>query len=214
MPQPLVIAYHLVWTIYGVWLPNDPRGSGSQEVRREAMANLGEPHLGRKSVQPRSTEIRRFYQEATPRLQHAVQRLEGEAIASAARGLAESIKENRYTVYATAIMPDHVHLVVRKHRDSAESMLQNLKTQSRDYLVADGLCQPAHPCWAAGDGWKTYLDHPDAVRRTITYVERNPIKDGLPRQSWGFVVPYDGWPLHPGHSPYVKALRAAGRYPR
>jgi hypothetical protein len=33
---------------------------------------------------------------------------------------------------------------------------------------------------------------------------------GLPAQKWPFVNPYDGWPLHPGHSPnspYAKRLR-------
>jgi hypothetical protein len=61
-----------------------------------------------------------------------------------------------------------------------------------------------------------FLDHPDEVRRTIGYVERNPIKIGLPAQRWGFVRAYDDWPLHPGHSPnspYAKRLRELGRYP-
>lgn len=131
--------------------------------------------------------------------------------------LAESITEHCYTVYACAVMPDHIHLVVRKHRHSAEEMMRNFKALSRKRLVADGFVGEQHPAWTAGDGWKTFLDHPDAVRRTIAYVENNPVKDGLPPQQWDFVTPYDNWPLHPGHSPhspYVKALRAARRYPR
>ena len=58
--------------------------------------------------------------------------------------------------------------------------------------------------------------HPDEVERTIPYIEDNPVKMRLPRQRWPFVVPYDRWPLHEGHSPnspYAKALREAGRYP-
>ena len=217
MPNPLVIAYHLVWTIYGVWLPNDPRGSGSAEVRRDDLAALGDTHLGRKHVQPAGHTIRKFYNEATPLLQHSVVRLDERARESAACGLAESIAQHRYTVYACAVMPDHVHLVVRKHRHSAEEMLRNLKALSRKRLVADGFVDERHPAWTAGDGWKAFLDHPDAVRRTITYVENNPVKDGLLPQRWDFVTAYDGWPLHPGHSPnspYAKALRAVGRYPR
>ncbi len=30
-PRPSVIAHHLIWTLYGHWLPNDLRGSGSTE---------------------------------------------------------------------------------------------------------------------------------------------------------------------------------------
>jgi hypothetical protein len=61
-----------------------------------------------------------------------------------------------------------------------------------------------------------FLDHPDEIRRTIAYIEKNPLPIGQPRQIWPFVIAYNGWPLHPGHSPnspYVKALKAAGHYP-
>jgi hypothetical protein len=27
--KPIVIAHHIMWTLYGWWLPNDPRGSTS-----------------------------------------------------------------------------------------------------------------------------------------------------------------------------------------
>jgi REP element-mobilizing transposase RayT len=113
-------------------------------------------------------------------------------------------------------MPDHVHLIIRKHRDLAEEMINKIQALSRKRLVEDGLRAADHPTWTRG-GWKVFLDHPDDVRRTIRYVEQNPVKIGLPAQHWPMVVQYDNWPLHPGHSPnspYVKALRAAGRYPR
>jgi hypothetical protein len=61
-----------------------------------------------------------------------------------------------------------------------------------------------------------FLDHPDEIRRTIPYIEKNPVKIGLPGQKWKFVKDYDGWPLHKGHSPnspYAQRLRAVGRYP-
>lgn len=111
-------------------------------------------------------------------------------------------------------MPDHVHLLIRKHRDSAEQMIENLQSLSRKRL---GHIRPKdHPLWTSG-GWKVFLDHPDEMHRTIHYIEQNPIKQYLPAQSWPFVTVYDNWPLHPGHSsnsPYVRALKAAGRYPR
>ena len=52
MAHPLVIAYHLIWTAYGWWLPNDPRGSGSKEIACDPIAELGELHFGRKQLQP------------------------------------------------------------------------------------------------------------------------------------------------------------------
>jgi hypothetical protein len=51
MSLPIVIAHHLVWTLYGWWLPNDPRGSMSQSIRNDIIADLGKLHFGRKKVQ-------------------------------------------------------------------------------------------------------------------------------------------------------------------
>jgi len=113
-------------------------------------------------------------------------------------------------------MPDHVHLVIRKHKDSAEQIADRLMHASRLGLIQAGRRAITHPAWLAGHGWKVFLDHPEDVRRTIRYVEQNPVKIGLPAQRWEFVKPYDGWPLHAGHSPnspYARRLRAVGRYP-
>ena len=68
----MVVGHHLIWTAYGWWLPNDPRGSSSHEIRVEAIAELGELHYGRKPVQPASEEIRTFYQQAKQVLAHAI----------------------------------------------------------------------------------------------------------------------------------------------
>ena len=217
MPQPLVIAYHLIWTVYGAWLPNDPRGSGSRSVRSETLVPLGKAHYGRKPRQPPRKNVREFYEQADSVLQHDALRLSGHDVTAVAVGFGDAVREQRYTCYACAVMPDHVHLVIRKHRDDAETMCFRLKESSAERLVAVGLRKASHPVWAGGVGWKVFLDHPDEVTRTVRYVEQNPIKEGLEPQRWPFVTPYDGWPLHAGHSPnspYAQALRAAGRYPR
>jgi hypothetical protein len=66
----MIAGYHLIWTAYGWWLPNDPRGSSSHEIRVERIAELGELHYGRKTVQPYSSEIRAFYEQARNALKH------------------------------------------------------------------------------------------------------------------------------------------------
>lgn len=43
----IVIAHHLVMTLYGHWLPNDLRGSGSEELRNPELEELGPIHFGR-----------------------------------------------------------------------------------------------------------------------------------------------------------------------
>lgn len=215
MQSPLVIAYHLVWTAYGWWLPNDPRGSGSSTVRGDIIAELGALHFGRKKVQPAGRLVREFYDEAADRLRHPLLTFDEAAREEVAVAFAEVIARERYTCYACAIMPDHVHILIRKHKHSAEDMIDALKVQSRLRLSARGLRSLTHPTWTAGLGWRVFLDHPDEIRRTIRSIEHNPRPLGLPMQRWPFIEPYDGWPLHPGHSPnspYAARLRAAGRY--
>lgn len=191
----MVLAYHLVWTAYGWWLPNDPRGSMSHEIRNDVLRELGEIHYGRKKLQPASRDIRAFYERAKELLQHALLTFTIEELAAVADAFAGVISTNRYTCYAAAVMPDHVHLVIRKHRDQAEDMISRSHAASREAIRLLGQRQPDHPVWG-GPGWKVFLDSPDDITRTIHYVRDNPLKAGRAAQSWDFVAPYDGWPFH------------------
>lgn len=204
-----------MWTVYGWWLPNDPRGSTSKVVRSDFLNELGELHFGRKTLQPASRDIRAFYEQAKSLLKYPLLDFNSSAIKSVGTGFDEALQRFRYTCYACAILPDHVHLLIRKHKHTAEEMIANLQHFSRLRLSADGSRSADHPTWTRG-GWKVFLDHPDEVIRTINYIDRNPIPYLMKKQKWPFVTLYDNWPLHRGHSlnsPYVKALRADGRDP-
>lgn len=54
---------------------------------------------------------------------------------------------------------------------------------------------PEHPVWTSTP-WKTFLFTPEEVWDRIGYIERNPVKEGLPPRKWPFVQPYNNWPLH------------------
>jgi REP element-mobilizing transposase RayT len=114
----------------------------------------------------------------------------GEQVRKIGESFSQVIQEREYTCYAWAIMPDHVHLLIRKHRDRAEVMIEHLQDASRAVIQAQ--IGKEHPVWG-GPGWKVYLDSQDDVTRTIRYIEQNPIKIGQPFQSWNFVAKYDGW---------------------
>ena len=205
----MVIAYHLIWTAYGYWLPNDRRGSMSKTIACDVIAELGALHYGRKKVQPAAREVREFRNRARNVLKYPLLDFELPDTSAIADGLAEAIRRQSYTCYACAIMPDHVHLLIRKHKHQAEDMLDNLQEFSRLRLRTVGLRTFDHPVWG-GPGWKVFLDTPADVRRTIRYIQENPVKWRLPRQEWPVVMEYDGWPLHPGHSPnspYAQRLR-------
>ncbi len=216
MAHPLVIAYHLIWTAYGHWLPNDPRGSGSKSVACDIIAELGELHHGRKPIQPPGKVVRDFYEQAAEILKFPILTFDEVAQATIGQGFAQVVEFEKYTCYACAVMPDHVHILIRKHKHTTEEMAKKLKEASRLQLDSNGHRDGIHPTWTGGNGWSVFLDHPAEVRRTISYIEQNPVKIGLPLQRWPFVKAYDNWPLHVGHSPnspYAKRLRAFGRYP-
>jgi REP element-mobilizing transposase RayT len=207
--NPIVIAYHLIWTAYGWWLPNDLRGSMSRAIRNDIIADLGELHFGRKKTQPASRDIHAFYEHAKQKLMHPLIEFGATEMTCIADAFAAAMEQFKYTCYACAIMPDHVHLLIRKDKHLAEEMISNLQIASRLRLREQGLRAFDHPVWG-GPGWKVFLDTPEDIWRTIPYVELNPIKIAQPKRSYSFVVPYNNWPLHPGHdpnSPYARRLR-------
>lgn len=191
----MVIGYHLVWTAYGWWLPNDPRGSMSHYVEQDVFSDLGELHYGRKHVQPASHEIRTFYERVKDRLKFPLLTFSPAEITIIGHAFGNVIDSERYTCYGCALMRDHVHLCIRKHRDSAEEMIEKLQVASRRAALNQGQRDADHPVWG-GPGWKVFLDEPDDVRRTVKYIHDNPLKAGKAPQFWGFVHPYDGWPFH------------------
>lgn len=190
----MVLAHHLIFVAYGWWLPNDPRGSMSHTIGSDLIAELGELHHGRKRIQPASRDIHAFYERAKDVLKFPLLTFappETDAIAGA---FEDVIRVERYTCYACAIMHDHVHLVVRKHKHLAEEMIANFQEASREAVLEIGLRQGDHPVWG-GPGWKVFLDSTEDIWRTIGYVEQNPIKARQPAQHYPFIVRYDNWPL-------------------
>jgi len=191
----MVLAYHLIWMAYGWWLPNDPRGSMSTSIASDVLAELGELHYGRKKIQPLSREIRAFYDRAARLLKFPLLQFSARETDAIGRAFAECIRTNRYTCYACAILRDHVHLIIRKHKHLAETMIENFQVASRAAVLSVGERNLDHPVWG-GHGWRVYLDSTDDIWRTIPYVEENSLKLKMPKQIWSFVTPYDNWPFH------------------
>lgn len=188
----MVAGHHLIWTIYGWWLPNDPRGSTSHEIRSAAIADLGELHVGRKRVRPAGREIQAFREAAQAVLKHALLAFTDDEIQVVGHAFAEVMHARNYTCYGCAILPDHVHLLIRKHRDLAEDMIENLQLASRTAIIRAGSRPADHPVWG-GPGWKVFLETRDDFNRTIAYLGKNLLQAHRAEQPWPFVKPYDGW---------------------
>ena len=196
-PRPSIIAHHLIWTLYGHWLPNDLRGSGSEAVRDPKLESLGEIYHGRRPAreQPTRRELREFHKKAEPLLNYPRFWIDEAKRQAIGRAFAEVIAKQGYTVWACAILSNHAHMVIRRHRDDALVMWHAVADGVRPSLQGFEDVGPNHPVWSARP-YKAFLRTPDEVRGRIAYVEQNPGKEGLPQQQYGFVQSYNNWPFH------------------
>jgi REP element-mobilizing transposase RayT len=114
-----------------------------------------------------------------------------------AESIHEAIRDRGYTCYACAICSNHMHLVIRTHRDKAQTMWTHFADDIRQRLRLrfSNKISPHHPVISARP-YNVLLYTPDEVRGRITYVKNNPVKESVPAQEWDFVVEYDEWPLH------------------
>lgn len=192
-----VIGVHLILTLYGHWGVNDPRGSGSIDFYDHKFEPLGPIRHGRKRVQPQRTELKEYQREHADRLNFPIFWLDAAKAQAVAEAIAEVVRDRKYTCYACAICSNHVHLVIRTHRDPALAMLANLKEAiaPRLRLRFPTEISPHHPVLSARP-YKVFLYTPEDMRTRIAYVEANPTKEGKPRQTWPFLTPYDNFPFH------------------
>jgi REP element-mobilizing transposase RayT len=130
----------------------------STTIRNDVLRELGELHFGRKRVQPAGRDIRAFYEAAKDILRHELLTFSDIEIGMMTHAFSEVIRAERYTCYACALMPDHVHIVIRKHRDRAEQMIEKLQRASREYVLLLNQRNPFHPVWGE-PGWKVFLGH-------------------------------------------------------
>lgn len=189
----IIIGNHLVLHGYGHWLPNDPRGSGSHEMRQQKLADLGPLHFGRKQVQPAREDLRKFSRAAAPKLDFAPVWFDDAKRQAVGESIAQAVRDTGYTVWACAVLRNHVHLCVRRHRDSAETIWKKFADTTAAELRRSTPLPPDHPVWSQRP-YKVYLYTPDDVRRVVAYIEHNPLKEGLAPQTWPFITPYTGWP--------------------
>ena len=188
-PRRSILASHLVLHGYGHWLSNDPRGSGSDSVRKDELKELGEIHHGRKRVQPPRSDLKTFYREAEPLLDHKVVWFEDATRAVIASAMGDAARAHGYTLWALSVCSNHGHAVARTHRDHSEVIWQRFADASRDALRNLGLVPKDHPVWSHRP-YKVFLYTVDDVNGRIQYVEDNPGKEGLPRQHWSCVTEY------------------------
>ena len=194
----MIIGHHIIIAAYGFWLPNDPRGSWSDEVWSPKLRQAGPAT----KVQTHRSVARRTHSHSTriqakQHLQYPVVQFNPVQVEAIAAGFADVADKLEIIVHACAVLPDHTHLVVRRHRLDARTLSGVFKRAGTRGLNVVGI----HPLkdyrmsnrrvpspWAA-DGWQVFLNSDREMRRAIQYVDDNPVEAGRPSQHWSFVVP-------------------------
>jgi len=190
-----LIAHHLILTGYGHWLSNDPRGSMSMATYCPELAQMARSHFGRRETQPPREELRAFYREAQKRLAYPVLWWEEPHRRTLVAACGSVVRKANLTCYACAVLRNHAHLLIRRHRLRGEEMLSLLKEAGRAGLRGEGLAGSGHPVFSA-DRACFFKFTTDAVHACVEYIENNNVKHRLAPIPCEFVVPYDNFPYH------------------
>ena len=200
----MIHGYHLILPAYGFWLPNDPRGSWSDFVGHWELACFGKAThtLDRRDLSELTSVELQQRDEARKALKYPPVQFTGLQAVSIGAGFADTVTRGRFSIWACAILPEHTHVVVARHRYSIEQTSNLLKGNATRFILKDNrhpLAAFAKPgerpprMWAERQ-WKVYLDSEQAIDNAIAYVNENPIKEGKPAQHWKFVTPFEGLP--------------------
>jgi REP element-mobilizing transposase RayT len=188
----MILGYHIILSAYGFWLPNDPRGSGSRTVRSPTLAEFGPATKvnTERSVAHRPHD-RKQREAAKQALKYEPARFTGRQALVIAQGFAQAGLEAGYTFHACAIMPDHAHLVIARHERPINRIVAHLKAKATQHLRKAEIAPATPSPWARGARHR-FIDSVAHMQRAIGYVQQNPVKAGLPAQSWSFVQPFEG----------------------
>lgn len=192
----MVLAYHFIFSAYGFWLPNDPRGSWSDTIRQYELLKFGPATkvTTHRSLahDPHNCELRNHAKLA---LMYTPVRFNGLQARAIATGFAIAAHERSYRVRALAILPDHTHLIVMHHDVHVDQIASHLKAKATRQLNLESLHPLANHPRADGttpspwsrSHWCPFIRDEQHLATAIRYVENNPKKSRLPPQRWKVV---------------------------
>ena len=113
----MILAYHVIFGAYGFWLPNDPRGSWSEFVGSWELFRYGPATTTSETRSVASRDHDRAQRlQAKEALDRPPVQFTGIQARAIGRGFARYAERSGLDVWACAILPDHVHLVLGRHR--------------------------------------------------------------------------------------------------
>lgn len=178
----MIIAYHAIFTTYGTWLPNDPRGSYSKGMYNEQLKMLGEIKYSRQNPQPKHEELFKFWTTAAPRLKRPSFFVNENSRLIVADAFGRVVERLDLKIPACAIMNNHIHILILRSKYRIEYLVNQLKgAATRDLKMKN-------TPWIRGC-WKVFINDTEALIAAIKYIHANPTSAGLAPQRWDFVSP-------------------------
>jgi REP element-mobilizing transposase RayT len=115
-------------------------GPATKTSARHSVARVDHDHAARQAAK-RALRYRRVL-------------LTGVQARAVARGFAQAAAESAYRIHACAVVPNHVHLVVARHRRDPRRMIGHLKARATQQLNRERLWPSSDepPVWAKGGG--------------------------------------------------------------
>jgi REP element-mobilizing transposase RayT len=149
-------------------LPNDPRGAWSDYVGKWELLRFGNASktLDRKDIHELTAEERERLCDAKRSLKYPAVHWSDKQIEAVANGFQSCVQKSKLTIWACSILPEHVHLVVARHKLEIEQIVNLLKGEATKQLNRSNL----HPLAAfanankrapspwAENQWKVYLN--------------------------------------------------------
>lgn len=177
----MIIAFHMTWTTYGHWFPNDPRGSWSDEVWNPKLTAVRALDDGHRVKGPRpvsKVELQAFLDSARPQLRWNVVQLNQTERQSVVAVIDEVACAMNLTVRACAALSNHVHLVVDRSSASYERIVSRVKGRSSQAVrklrdIPAALARRDRiPVWTRGY-WCRYINTAPYMKHAIRYVQRH-----------------------------------------
>ena len=178
----MVIAYHAIFTTYGTWLPNDPRGSYSKKIYQEQLHSLGKIKYGRQNPAPPRGQLMKFWTAAIPNLNRPPFFIDDKSRPIIAAGFGSVVQRLGIRITACAIMNDHVHILVLRSKYRIEYIAGQLKGSATHTL------KMKQTPWTRGC-WKVFINDTESLQAAADYIRANPTSAGLAPQCWDFVRP-------------------------
>jgi REP element-mobilizing transposase RayT len=151
----VALAYHLIWTCYGQWLPGDTRGS----VPRD-------DHVPGTPYAPADTRLQNVAANAMAETRCW---LADDQRRLAAEGIREACRTQGWGLPALNVQPDHVHALLDVQDVPASHAMRVLKTFATRRLRE--VCPDRRRWWTKGGKVEPVGDqrHMEAVKRYIAH---------------------------------------------